>query len=498
MKKIIVMLFLVIGLGIVTNCSKEDEKTILSQTAEAKNIGYRNVEYSELKSNRKFVNSVKYAVDKHIPSIMARGDVLSNYFGVYIDTTKIAEVISGDEISLTMSILNYSVGSKVENLVLYAKAGGDFSSYIVRYKRSDIDAAIATGTEVKPCELLELETSQKMDACVTSFTHTSYYCHDANNNVISSEGNLGEACVGTGWSQTFQILEIDMSCAGGTGNPGPTIILTGSTVNNNTGVHTGNHIPTLNTVYIPCSNCPELSEEFSQFYSSLDAEQKNIWSTFLGFVNKRDITTYLSTQQYTTESQQLVSDILTAIIQLRFEGGDIPIIHNSANNFIKHTLFPESLPAVTIDSDSEGPDCESFNFVAAPGAGAYQAVLLNIHFNISIVNPAQLSTYTIPLSFPQATLFTVATYLASTNISITPGQAAHLSAMALHISMKETAAEFVSLPSTEMMARIFFRSRSIHNHRIVTLGGTVNFNATNYSVSPTQYNARMSGIGNCN
>ena len=102
------------------------------------------------------------------------------------------------------------------------------------------------------------------------------------------------------------------------------------------------------------------------------------------------------------------------------------------------------------------------------------------------------------INYPNAILFGAPTNLTVGNTDISAGLAATLSAQAVAVSMSETVSMYGNKPVSELTVRLYFEERLRHNYPLFIPGGRVNFNASGFSGTPTNYQTNMFGTGNCN
>lgn len=142
------------------------------------------------------------------------------------------------------------------------------------------------------------------------------------------------------------------------------------------------------------------------------------------------------------------------------------------------------------------PSCESFNFKKKAGSLWQEAAVKNIHFKIVVIGPNGYKFSQI-IEYPNAILFGAPTNLAIGNTDISAGLASTLSAKAIEASMSETVSMYGNKPVSELTVRLYFEERLRHNYPLFIPGGRVNFNASGFSGTPSNYKTNMFGTGNC-
>jgi len=153
--------------------------------------------------------------------------------------------------------------------------------------------------------------------------------------------------------------------------------------------------------------------------------------------------------------------------------------------------------SVSNASNDAPPSCESFNFKNKIGSLWQESAVKNIHFNIVVISPNGYHFSQI-INYPNAILFGAPTNLSVGNTDISAGLAATLSAKAVETSMSETVSMYGNKPVSELTVRLYFEDRLKHNYPLYIPGGRVNFNASGFSGTPTDYKTNMFGTGNCN
>lgn len=156
---------------------------------------------------------------------------------------------------------------------------------------------------------------------------------------------------------------------------------------------------------------------------------------------------------------------------------------------------PEKGPARTY---GDGPSCKSFNFENTT-AFWQEAAVRNIKFTIYLLDYQGIK-YKYTISFPQPVLFGMPSNFTKGG-EIGPGASAEASANALNNTMSEIAKEYANTYSSENKVERAFMDKLKYNYPLYIPGGRINFNATNYTVSPTEYKTEYKtewlGTGNC-
>ncbi|PIE49373.1 MAG: hypothetical protein CSA39_03070 [Flavobacteriales bacterium] len=144
--------------------------------------------------------------------------------------------------------------------------------------------------------------------------------------------------------------------------------------------------------------------------------------------------------------------------------------------------------------DNVPPSCESFKYESTTSLWQESAVQ-NIYFNVFLIDINGIKhKYTI--SFPEPILFGVPKNLVNGG-NLSPGTAAEATANALNDVMSEISREYANSHASSTDVKIAFRERLTNSFKDYIPGGRVNFNATNYTVIPTEYKVNTFGIGNC-
>ena len=175
--------------------------------------------------------------------------------------------------------------------------------------------------------------------------------------------------------------------------------------------------------------------------------------------------------------------------------GNTLVNQNFISEIIIDILNPESDDVEPEDVDID-PNCESFNFQQT-GSNWQESAVLNIHFQVTVISPQGIYVNHL-CEFPQAILFGCPINLSVGNTNLSPGLEAAASAQALEQAMDETVKKFGNKPVSGMIVDMYFKQRLKHNYPLYIPGGRVNFNANNFTVTPTQYRTSFFGNGNCN
>ena len=386
----------------------------------------------------------------------------------------------------------------------------NYESYIATYQLSIQEInEIAKGKtpKIKPTSFTK--TNQKIDSqaryssvfdCASIERHTVSLCRDAKGNVIENDGQLGNGCVGMGWDEERVTIIIDTNCfssgSGGGGDSGGGVILPiggggggtsgigygdsggGTSIGGTSddGYGSSNDMSTNifpNGIY----TSPILSGTEIVLLNELTEEQLMWWQNTATPENKQSIITYLLNN---TSPEGVVNQVAK----------------ESAKEIINDILnIPNEVIDIT-NVDIIPPSCESFKFKQT-ASNWQESAVENISFRVFLVTPPNNITYNYEIAFPKATLFSCPTELQN-GTKITPEIAAAVSAKALDETMKQIVKKYGRSQMSPNLIEIHFQKSLKYNFDNRMPGGRVNFNATNYSVTPTQYKTNTFGTGNCN
>ncbi|HLO73641.1 MAG TPA: hypothetical protein VK164_06875 [Flavobacterium sp.] len=320
--------FLSIGfLLLMSSCEKEIYDDAIYQSQHPQNLSISKISFNELKSNKKAVEKIKSVITKKLPNSIAQRAVYNEDFGVLIDTTNIVQVTSTTEQSITFNIVDYTDSTKKENLILVSKNDGSFEAYIAEYEltQQELDILASGGTieNIQPTSISEIESTSKFAVsgdCVITNTFTVGMCEDANGNDIVNNGNSGNDCVRNWYEIDYQVITLDMACLSGGGgsdsSSGSTGNTTGSTGSNSGYSGSGNlGNGSVNTTYVGCSNCPDISLELEEFLSNLTSDQLNWWNNPRNRNAVESIEGYLSQNNFNAQSNQFVNELIDLAIE---------------------------------------------------------------------------------------------------------------------------------------------------------------------------------------
>lgn len=211
------------------NCEKEEiSNNDLVTHQKQNNYQLKKVRFSQLKKNKKAFDKLVEARIKKNPSLEYRG-VYNSDFGVFIDTTNITLIESEDSHSYTFQIINQNM-HEFENLILNYKDNGDYSAYISKYNltQEQINNLIESGslTNIPPASISEVNSTMSIPIsgegsdCVDIITYSTNMCYNSQGNLIESDGELGNGCVGMSFPVEQMIMVIDADCMSGGGTGG--------------------------------------------------------------------------------------------------------------------------------------------------------------------------------------------------------------------------------------------------------------------------------------
>ena len=339
-----------ISLLFLYSCDKEIYDDAIYQSQQPQNLSISKISFKELKSNKKAVERIKNVITKKLPSSIAQRAVYNDDFGVYIDTTNIVKMVSATEESLTFNIVDYTDSTKKENLILVTKNDGNFEAYIAEYNLTQQDLIILESggslENIKPTSISEVESTLKMaisSSCSTTSIATEYVCNPSNGGASYSFGfSYSGGCSGTMTYLYHSVVTIDMAClaAGGGGGGGNSSSSGNSGNSGNSGTsgsgsgytgsgpgggstNIGSNVfsdSSLNTTFVPCSTCVNLTASLDNFLGTLNPDQLAFWNSInLDYYTKRTITNYLMQNNYSSKSVAFVKESLTALN----EGGEV-------------------------------------------------------------------------------------------------------------------------------------------------------------------------------
>ena len=479
-------LFWVLSVSFLYFTSCETEKDFLTKSIDNTQFKVKKISYSALKSNQNAFQTLKESHLIKYPNVQYRGVYNPNY-GVFVDTTNIVVVQNGDKHSITLKIIDEQSTNEIENLVLNSNGNGEYTAYTTKYILTNQEMqTLEDGqriTDKQPTSITRLDNGDSLivsqSSCVDIHTSTGYNCFNASGEVISSNGELNDGCVGGGWQVINYVVSINFNCGGSSHG-------TGSSSGNLGGVYTGggssgsnNNNPPNNVVVnirpdVPIFTTPVLNvRAFAIFYASLNANQLNWWNN-----------------QATDEIRNSIKDYVN-----QYPNKEVAFAFaNELINIINNNGYDPS--AGSNNTNTTPPDCQSFNFSNSSAPNWQESAVANIHFNVVLVS--QQGIYlNHAVAFTQPILFGAPKNLLIGNTTITPGMAASLSAQALLISMNETVQKYGNKPVSDMIVRLYFESRLKHNYPLLIPGGRVNIHPQNLNVVPTQYQTNLIGTGNC-
>lgn len=274
------------------SCEKEEiSNNNLVTNQNQNNYQLKKVRFSQLKKNKKAFDKLVEARIKKNPSLEYRG-VYNSDFGVFIDTTNITLIESKDSHSYTFQIINENM-HEFENLILNYKNNGDYSAYISKYNltQEQINNLIDSGslTNIVPTSISEVNSTMSIPVsgngsdCVDIITYSTNMCYNSQGNLMESNGELNNGCVGMSFPVEHMIMVIDADCMSGGGpggydgsggdnggyNPGSggtggfggnTGGTGGNTGGNNTGENTGNPPNNGGNSGNPINNNPNIND----------------------------------------------------------------------------------------------------------------------------------------------------------------------------------------------------------------------------------------------
>ncbi len=304
----LVLITIVLTLQMVS-CDKDEFENLNNSQNGQFDLKVKKISFKDVKLNRNAFEKLKESRSKINPSLSQRG-IYNEDFGVFIDTTNILITEKEGKHSITFLIIDDEDLSKVKNLVLNSKDDGSYSAFITEYILSQSDIIKLTNNEPigekTPSSVTDITTNQNTNIinssnanCVSTFSYNQTVCWSGDN-LIPSQGDLGDGCTSGLFSDTFFVIEIDWGCVSGGGstgyNPGgsdsggynPGGYWTGGGSGSSGGSQTNPNNPVLTTPNIKYPTVPR------DFLLSLSDEQLDWWNAIENSTPRNEIIDYLN------------------------------------------------------------------------------------------------------------------------------------------------------------------------------------------------------------
>ncbi|MCZ8297127.1 MAG: hypothetical protein O9297_07905 [Flavobacterium sp.] len=389
-------------------CSEDVYENFSNEKANA--INFKKVNFSEFKKNRLALQ--RFTEVENNWSSNQRGIYLEDY-GVYIDTTNIIYIEKDDVNSYTFKIINNDATNKVENLVLNSKENGNYEAFISEYLLTQQDISYLSESnntllQKSPSAITNIENSQRQSIsseCISFEEVNRTYCRNSEGNVIRTQGDLGDGCVGMSWTETVTVVTIDASCltsgGGFTGNMGNGGFngysnngfyngdngnspgYPGGAGNNNTA---GNN-PPYSSTNDPLGDSALLTTPIfaidrieAQIINFLNESQAYWWYNFATNEFKAEVRNYLNENTFNTNSKIIIKEIISQIVLSQY-----------TFTSIKPFLIEKQIDATQLDPCSSGV----FQQVKNTTNNDFVTLLAKLDANGSVYNTT-IKTETLP------------------------------------------------------------------------------------------------------
>lgn len=292
--------------------------------------------------NKNAIEGLKKAINKKNPSAVNARAIYDEEFEMYIDTTNIIVNETPDSESITMSVLSEEDLTKIENLVLVLNEDGGYKAFLSEYilTQAQIDIITNGGTleNVTPTSITDLDSTSKISItgpCIHLNTITYDTCTDSDGNTIIHQGDSGNDCEGNWGTVTYETISVDLHCLSGSGG-GSSNSSSGSGDAGDSAGDSGNSYdgssPTggyssssssiynsimelLNTTFIPpCTDCFELTEELSNFISTLSNNDQLTYWNDLEYIEQKKFIGFLNQNNYSPEAINFVIELIDYLI----------------------------------------------------------------------------------------------------------------------------------------------------------------------------------------
>jgi hypothetical protein len=311
----------------------------------------KKISLNELKINRKALEKLKETHIKMTTSEFGRG-VYNEDFGMFIDTTNIILIEKDGKQSITFQIMKENAFNKIENLVLNSKEDGGYSAFITEYLLSQSDIIkLANNEQIDtrtPTRVTDLSSSSSNNYtinnvnCVSIITNSVWSCYNSSGEIIDSQGNLGDGCIGGGFEVTYLIIQIDWGCVSGGGGGGSTSggynsgsNGTGNGPGNNsgggsTGGNGSQNNPFNQIVTTPVIKIPLLPK---QFLLSLSPSQVEWWNAIENSSLREKLTEYINQNTVNTQVEPYALAFVLELITLANQNPSFYNYNNISNWF---------------------------------------------------------------------------------------------------------------------------------------------------------------------
>lgn len=306
-----------------TSCN-EDENNQNPINTKQSNFNIRKLDKKEILQKTKVLenlNKIKVFKDKLSTSKI----VYDPIYDFFINTDEALYIADGVSESYTFPIYRSSSSTVVENLVIYIKDNQSLV-YLVDYGHSTDELQNMSQAQLEQNDVKHYLIDLNADAFITgkiSAPHREHICVETYSWDASIPCNQGNNVGGSdlycgGYVLTSSVCQWVTTGAGGGGSEsssgGDSTGPTGSgptggstTTGSNTANSSGD--PIINTTfYSPCTQCFEMTEEFSNFLNSLDANQLSYWND-LDNRTKISIVDYLNENNHSIESVEFVEEL---------------------------------------------------------------------------------------------------------------------------------------------------------------------------------------------
>lgn len=301
----------------ISSCNEDLYENQIPQTESKFNI--RKLNHSEIYKNNKVAQKLGQ-IQKFKSKLANSRVVYDPIYDFFINTDEALYIADGVSESFTFPIYRASETTVLENLVIHVEEN-QILTYLVDYGHPLNELQNMTQQQLEQNVvkhyLIDFNTSNVLSNRVAMAQYVCFQSYVWDPSIPCNEGELvgaGQGIYCGGWvvQSSYCQWVYDTSNGGSlNGTPDETEDISDGVGNTGNGAISNS---TINTSFVGCLNCPDISLELEEFLSNLSPEQLNWWNYPKNKIAVESIEDYLTQNNFNSQSSQFTQEFISSSI----------------------------------------------------------------------------------------------------------------------------------------------------------------------------------------
>lgn len=312
--------FLIVSITMLfffTSCNEDLYENQIPQTESKFNI--RKLNHSEIYKNNKVAQKLGQ-IQKFKSKLANSRVVYDPIYDFFINTDEALYIADGVSESFTFPIYRASETTVLENLVIHVEEN-QILTYLVDYGHPLNELQNMTQQQLEQNVvkhyLIDFNTSNVLSNRVAMAQYVCFQSYVWDPSIPCNEGELvgaGQGIYCGGWvvQSSYCQWVYDTSNGGSlNGTPDETEDISDGVGNTGNGAISNS---TINTSFVGCLNCPDISLELEEFLSNMGVENSEWFNDFSNINEQLLMINYLESNNYSLEATNFINNLINEII----------------------------------------------------------------------------------------------------------------------------------------------------------------------------------------